>query len=178
MRSFRVKFFFDVICHVLIIRRNVCDEITTHYIFASQHQYHHKDGHRIHHIHNMNTNEDEDNMDSTSKFQSVEEESKLTSNHSQNSTNNNTSEKDESFVDLVNVDDNSGNLNDRREMGTDDAIFSTQLGATSKYTSGTRKVKREIIEEGLSKSLIREATIPIEVETINTFRINCVNIRQ
>lgn len=115
----------------------------------------------------MNTNEDEDNMDNTSNFQSAEEESKITSNNSQKSTNDSTSEKDEIFYDLVNVDDNSGNLNDTREMDTDDAIVSTQLRATSKYPSGTRKVKSEIIKEGLSKSRIEEATIPIEVETNN-----------
>ena len=49
----------------------------------------------------MNTNEYQDNMDSTSNFQSAEEESKLTSNQSQNSTNNNISENDEIFYDIV-----------------------------------------------------------------------------
>ena len=55
----------------------------------------------------MNTNEIDDNVDNTSTFQSVEEGSKLTSNHSQNSANNSASEKDDIFYDIINVDDKS-----------------------------------------------------------------------
>ena len=40
-------------------------------------------------------------------------------------------------------------------MDTDDLIVPTQLGAHPKYTSDTRKVKREIIKEGLSKRLTK-----------------------
>lgn len=116
----------------------------------------------------MNTNnEDEDNMDSTSNFQSAEEESKLTSNQNHNGTNNSMLEKDDIFYDIVNVDDNLGKFNDTIKMDTEVDIVPNQLGANSKYTSGTRQVTREIIKEGLSKSL-RNAINSNDVEMSNS----------
>ena len=59
-------------------------------------------------------------------------------------------------------------------MDTNDLIVPTQLGTHPKYTSDTRKVKREMIKESLSKRLL-EATVPNEVDMNNSIALIDIN---